>query len=60
MYLKFEEWAYFFLRKIGKGKSKIFGFLDEGIFLNAGIEVSGEIELGFRGMGLNVIKRRIM
>lgn len=49
MYLKFEEWAYFSLRKIGKGKSKIFGFLNERIFLNAGIEVSGEIELGFRG-----------
>lgn len=49
MYLKFEEWAYFSLRKIGKGKNKIFGFLNEGIFLNAGIEVSGEIELDFRG-----------
>lgn len=49
MYLKFEEWAYFSLRKIGKGKSKIFSFLDERIFLNAGIEVSGEIELDFRG-----------
>lgn len=60
MYLKIEEWAYFSLRKIGKGKSKIFGFLDEGIFLNAGIEISGEIELGFRGWRWMWFERGIM
>lgn len=49
MYLKFEEWGLFSVGKMEKRKSKIFDFLDEGIFLNAGIEVSGEIELGFRG-----------
>ena len=40
MYLKFEEWGLFSVGKMEKRKSKIFGFLDERIFLNAGIEVS--------------------
>ena len=52
MYLKFKNWACSSLKKIGKGKNKIFSFLDERIFLNAEIKVSGEIELGCRVYGV--------